>query len=282
MFPVGNEEAHPMTRYARCFSEDFDHSKPHVIMDAGIRVLEVSKIVGTVDKCGELDANFQYVSRSDRSEISRRNRLEEAVKKYHFFPAIDVYQYRGRYYVEDGNRRVATVRALKIDFIDAHVKEYILKEDEEALAGALARRRFESETGLRNIKLVHERGYEVLYSEIGRYPLKDGITQKAKQWYSGFYLDSCKKIQQSPLPEKYPDLNVGDIFVIIMQFYREFMKTIPENVRFETLISGFMFARMIPQKRLYRLFPFRFIRGLIFGEKRGFEPLSGEHGRRNE
>jgi hypothetical protein len=37
-------------------------------MDAGLRVVEVEKIIGTVDKFGELDRRFRPLRRRDRGE----------------------------------------------------------------------------------------------------------------------------------------------------------------------------------------------------------------------
>ena len=87
-----------------------------------------------MDKCGELDSTFRYIKRKDRGERSRRHRLEEAAREYRFFPPIDVLLYKGRYYVVDGNRRVSAAKGMKVEFIDAHVKEYIHKGDVELMS----------------------------------------------------------------------------------------------------------------------------------------------------
>jgi hypothetical protein len=145
-----------MKRRVRCFHEDFEKTKPYTVMDAGIRVIEVKQVVGTVDKCGELDDSFRYIKRRDNAERSRRYRLEQAAKRYQFFPPIDVYL----------------------------------------------------------------------------------------------------------LPSFYPALTEGDIFVLIVRFYREFMGGVPTE-DFHVLISGFMFAHTIPERRIWRKYPFRLIGKLI-------------------
>ena len=48
----------------------------------------------------------------------------------------------------------------------------------------------------------------------------------------------------------------GDLFVLITEYYKDFMKGIPRDTGFQTLISGFMFARRIPERRKYRKFPY--------------------------
>lgn len=254
-----------MAHYVKCFEEELDKEESYNIFDAGLRVIEVKKIVGTVDKCGELDEKFRYVKRMDNVERSRWTRLRQAAGDYHTFPAIDVYIYRGFYYVVDGNRRVAAAKALSMEFIDANVKEYISQSDKSELSGMFFRRRFENDTGLKNIHLTHEIGYRELLEEASAFR-GESIIEKAKNWYSEFYLPACNSIGKSTLLSEYPDLSEGDIFVVITEFYKEYMGGFPANTGFQTLISGFMFARKIPERRLYRTFPFHVLRRL-FGLK---------------
>lgn len=258
-----------MRRRVRCFYEDFNKTAPYTIMDAGIRVIELKRIVGTVDKCGELDEGFSYIKRKDNIERSRRYRLEQATKRYHFFPPIEVCLYRGNYYVVDGHRRVAASMALKIEFIDAHVLEYIHKSEGGAISGALLRRRFESETGLRNINLTVESGYGVLLEEVKKFH-GEGISENLKKWYSEIFLPACSVIRESQLLSFYPELNERDIFVLIARFYNDFMGGIPAE-DFQAVISGFMFAHSIPEHRRWRNSPFRLLGKLI--NRRGKFPV---------
>jgi hypothetical protein len=252
---------------------------PHTVMDAGLRVIEVRRITGTLDKCGELDADFRYIKRRDRGERSRWHRLNEAARSYHFFPPIDAVFYRGEYYVIDGNRRVAVAKAFKVEYIDANVKEYVLRDDAESSAGALSRRRFESRTGLKNINLFNETGYEVLLDEMSRAPVTGGpvkrdVRSSARKWYSEIFIPAHSEIAKSELPKVYPGLTPGDIFVLILRFYRDFFGGLPEDVSFRTAISGYLFAHALPQRRPWRFFPFRLLQTLITGrsEKEGFAP----------
>lgn len=260
-----------MIKYIKCFDEVFDKTKPYTIMDGGARVIQVKKIVGTVGKCGELDKNFRYIKRSDISERRRWYRLKEAAEKYHFFPSIEVYKYEGQYYVVDGNRRTAAAKALGMEFIDAHIKEYVHKSDKQRLKGALSRRRFESETGLRNLDLTHENGYGILLDEVISYPYGENMPEKVRKWYSERHLPACSKIEKSTLPARYSGHVTGDIYIMVTEFYRDFMGGVPNNTGFETLISGFKFVHKIPERRFFRLLPFRVFHFLFFRKCRKSE-----------
>jgi hypothetical protein len=153
------------------------------VFDGGLRVIEVSKLKGSVDKCGELDARFRYIKRRDRRECSRRYQLEEAQKRNIFLPPIEVYLYGGEYFVLDGHRRVASALNLGIEFLDAHIREYVYQGDALGMAGVLSRKRFESETGIRNIALTYEYGYKILLEDILRYFEGAVSEQKARNCY---------------------------------------------------------------------------------------------------
>ena len=84
-----------MKRQVKCFGEVLDKGVSYAVMDAGLRVVEVRAITGTVDKCGELDDHFQYMRRRDRNEYSRRHSIFEALRKDTLFPPVSLYLYRG-------------------------------------------------------------------------------------------------------------------------------------------------------------------------------------------
>ena len=53
------------------------------------------------------------------------------------------------------------------------------------------------------------------------------------------------------------DLLAEDIYVLMVDFYRDLLGGLPPNTSPKTLISGYLFARRIPEKRLYRSIPSR-------------------------
>jgi hypothetical protein len=239
-------------RRVKCFEDELIRGESYAIMDAGLRVVEVKRITGTVDKCGELDEQFHYVKRHDRHERNRRYHVKQAFQRNIFFPPVDLYFYRGEYYVVDGNRRVAAAREMGIDYIDAKVTEYISRKNYIEVAGAMYRRKFESLTGIRNIALTHENGFEILLREVEDHVEGDDVAVRGRNWYSQEFLPRCKKIEKSVLPHHYGDIQVGDIYVLIGEFYRNFMGGIPEGADYGTVISGFVFAHGLRRRRIFR------------------------------
>ena len=262
-----------MIKYTKCFDDEFDKDKSYSVLDAGLRVIKVKRITGTVDKCGELDKKFRYIKRHDVGERSRQHQLMQAAEKFSFFPAIDVILYKGEYFVIDGNRRTSVAIALGMDFIDANVKEYIHKEGNGALSGAIYRRRFEGVTDLKNIDLSIEAGYKYLIDEVSAYTPDKNNPGSGKMWYTQQFLPACSEIKRSRLPDLYPDISTSDIYVLVMRFYKDILgedhvSAGRGSVGFQAMISSFMFAHKLKRKRIYRLFPFRMLGSFFYRQGR--------------
>ncbi len=95
--------------------------EPRQLRDAGEQFIPVAKIVGSVDGAsGLFDRKFRPVS--DRAR-ARLGRVLVAMRQGKSLPPIDVWAWRGEYYVLDGHHRVAAAHALGRDYIGAHVVE---------------------------------------------------------------------------------------------------------------------------------------------------------------
>jgi hypothetical protein len=96
---------------------------PRQLREAGEQLIPVARIVGSVDGASQLfDRNFRPVS--DRAR-ARLGSVLVAMRQGEPFPPIEVWAWRGEYYVLDGHHRVAAARALGSDYISAHVIEVV-------------------------------------------------------------------------------------------------------------------------------------------------------------
>ena len=172
----------------RCFDAEIAKYTPYATYEAGLRVVEVNRITGTVNKCYELDSRFRTVRRRDRKEHWRRGRLTEHSVQFYSLPPIDTYLLGGEYYVIDGNRRVAAAKEFGLEFMDANVTECVPQADKGAHRGVVSQRFFEQQTGLKNIRLDYTRGYADLLKEVREYGKSEDIPYQARDWYSYVYL----------------------------------------------------------------------------------------------
>jgi hypothetical protein len=96
---------------------------PRQLREVGEQFLPVASIVGSVDGASQLfDRNFRPVS--DRAR-ARLGSVLFAMRQGEPLPPIEVWAWRGKYYVLDGHHRVAAARALGSDYISAHVIEVV-------------------------------------------------------------------------------------------------------------------------------------------------------------
>ena len=87
----------------------------------GRKVVEVSKIVGSVGRHGEFDPNFMPA----KSSLSHKwKRIDRALRRGVELPAVSLYKIGDAYFVEDGNHRVSVSRYQGIEMIDAEVTEF--------------------------------------------------------------------------------------------------------------------------------------------------------------
>jgi hypothetical protein len=87
----------------------------------GRKVVEVSKIVGSVGRHGEFDRNFMPA----KSNLSCKwKRIDGALRRGVELPAVSLYKIENAYFVEDGNHRVSVSRYQGIEVIDAEVTEF--------------------------------------------------------------------------------------------------------------------------------------------------------------
>jgi hypothetical protein len=190
-------------RRVECFDEEIRRYGPYATIEAGLRVIEVKRITGSVNKCHELDRRFRTIRRRDRRERWRRSRLDRRSLEYYSIPPIDAYLLSGQYYVIDGNRRVAAAKQFGLEFMDAHVTECVPHGNKEAHRGVVSRRLFEQQTGLKNIRLDYTSGYADLLEEVMEYTEGHDIAECARQWYSEVYLPRLGLIAESELKSGY-------------------------------------------------------------------------------
>jgi hypothetical protein len=249
----------------KCFGEEIREYGPYATIEAGLRVIEVKRITGSVNKCHELDRRFRTHRRRDRKERWRRSRFDQHSLQFYSIPPIDVYLLSGEYSVIDGNRRVAAAKQYGLEFMDAHVTECVPHGNREAQRGAVSQRLFEQQTGLKNIRLDFTSGYADLLEEVRECTGEDDIAESARSWYAEVYLPRVGLIAESELKKRYEHIREGDLYLMVSRFFKELMGGVPQDVGFDAVISAFLFARRLRSKRLFRRFPLRQVFALLRG-----------------
>lgn len=204
---------------------------------AGLRTIEVARIVGTVDRSDDFDQDFLPRTPQTRE---RWERLERAFPTLGF-PPISVYQVNDVFFVIDGNHRVALAKQKGAEFIDAEVTQIHtdIEIDEnidfEKMFYLEQARRFMQESGLERsrpmaridftrpqgfielLDVVKAHGYDLMM-ERGEMLQPDEI---AADWYDRVYLPAVESIRWERLLEIEPGSTEGDLFLWVLQRRRE-------------------------------------------------------------
>src|SRR5918998_2538123 len=87
----------------------------------GRKVVEVSKIVGSVGRHEEFDRDFMPV----KASLSYKwRRVDRALRRGEELPAVSLYKIGDAYFVVDGNHRVSVARYQGVEMIDAEVTQF--------------------------------------------------------------------------------------------------------------------------------------------------------------
>ncbi|QIN80388.1 transcriptional regulator [Rubrobacter marinus] len=87
---------------------------------AGMRVVPVSKIVGSVGRHRDFDRSFLPAR---ASVAGRWKKIDQAMMRAEELPPVSLYKIGDAYFVRDGNHRVSVARRQGIEMIDAEVTE---------------------------------------------------------------------------------------------------------------------------------------------------------------
>jgi hypothetical protein len=104
-----------------CFDEVRKAHRAHNRLYLGRRVVEVSKIAGSVGRHEDFDRGFMPTKASLQSRWKRVNR---AFHRWEELPLVRLYKIGSCYFVEDGNHRVSVARYQGVEWIDAEVIEF--------------------------------------------------------------------------------------------------------------------------------------------------------------
>ncbi len=126
--------AAPTHGNAKSFETEVEHAGITARVDAGMKTIPASKVVGSVGRSQNLRSDFFY--RTGQAMTARFTRIGKAMDEGKVLPPIEVYKAKLKrqdgdrevekteYYVVDGHHRVAMAKAKGQDYLDAHVVEY--------------------------------------------------------------------------------------------------------------------------------------------------------------
>lgn len=199
----------------------------------GIRTVEISRIVGSVNRYRDFDRAFLPV----HNRIANRwQNIDRAFYEDVSLPPVVLYKVGEVYFVVDGHHRVSVARQQGQEFIEAEVRECHVKvpvgpdlqpEDLEILG---ARVEFLERTGLdrlrpgAQIEVTVPDGYSRILEHIAVHRYFMGLDEKrdiseeeaVTHWYDTVYLPIVKVIQDRDMLKEFPGRTEGDLYLWVL------------------------------------------------------------------
>jgi len=203
------------------FEKIREEEKAFTSIDRGTSLLPLKRIVGSVGRYHDFDAQFKPKG-YDSDE--RLKRITNDMRKGRTFPPISLYQIKDNYYILDGHHRFAAAKDLGQDEIKACILELLPSKDTLENRFYIERTEFRDRYGLpQSIDLTEfgqfkhladqiEEHREYLAAEQGN-PIS--LSQAAADWFKTIYLPLRKLIENSGLVESFKKRTVDDLYLYI-------------------------------------------------------------------
>lgn len=204
------EHHHPI----RSFAEDAARAGPVAPRSLGLRTVEVARIIGSVGRANDLEADFRPATRR-RLDEQRYLRILQLMDDGKALPPVVLYKLGYGYYVLDGNHRVAAAKQLGQLEIEALVTEFVSLGDPQAQRVFAERRAFERATGLTRIGAVLPGQYPHLEDMIRAYAQEHGfddLREAAQRWETEVYRPVARQIRALHLTQRFPGERTADVF----------------------------------------------------------------------
>lgn len=200
---------------------------------AGVRAIEVGRIVGSLDRSSDFDRAFTPRHRlSSQRLASLRAAFPDGS-----FPPIEAYEVGGAFFVSDGHHRVALAQERSAEFIDAEltlletnyeigpdvdVRQLVHTEQQRTLLQdsglALARPdavvEFSRPGGYPELlELIKAHGYDLALRR-GELPDREEV---AADWFDTVFAPGVAALRRESLPEAYRYKTDADLFLWVYQ-----------------------------------------------------------------
>jgi len=203
----------------------------------GVRAVPVDRVVGTLDRSGAFDAQFRPVLPDSQA------RLQSLARAFPdgTFPAINVIEFGGDYFVVDGHHRIWLARQRGMDFIDAEVTRistpFQLPPDVDlpTLIHTEQKLRFLDGSGLgrarptADITFSRIQGYpellEVVHAHAHALCVAAGrllpAEETAGQWYDAEYVPGVAALRHEGVDRLYAYKTDADLWLWVHQLQRQ-------------------------------------------------------------
>jgi nucleotide-binding universal stress UspA family protein len=230
----------------RNFADDLALAGATLPVPLGLREIPIERIVGTVGRARDLDADFMPLN-ARRRQDDRFKRIARAMDDGVALPPIQLYKLGYNYYVLDGHHRIAVAKWRGVEEMDADVTEYLSSSNAIQQRVFSERREFERRFGLVRVGATRPGTYPRLREMIEEFaeserraqglhgvPVASGadrppvagevgdeLKKLAAGWYYTFFQPLAGQIRAKHLGRAFPGERTADILVRLRDFRAE-------------------------------------------------------------
>lgn len=227
----------------------FDQAKAKLNLqesrDLGVMTVEVAKIIGSVGRWRDFDASFRLTNPATKRRFEI---ISQKMAEGYEFPPVELYKVQDRYYVADGNHRVAAAKRLGVAYIDAHVREFFADPEHEAETVYWAERSaFEKATGRSDVDFARPDHYSRLLSGLDRFRRQETkrlgyelqLSAVAQTWRKEIADPVRRIIRREGLCKQFPGWTEDDVVLHTIRQNYGLMRAIrgPEKANYREAIA---------------------------------------------
>lgn len=228
------------------FDRHFNQNGLTDSVELGLRTVEVKNIVGSVNRWQDFDSHFRFKLTS-RGAMERFAKIKRLLEQGEVLPPVDLYKIRDKYYVVDGNHRVAAAKEIGQIYIDAHVTEWLPPRDSANNLLWRERADFEFRTGLSTIDFTELGLYDTLLKQIEQFRreeyeqqhLTDNFFIVSKQWFEVIYWPVVEQIRKEQLLDHFPNRSEADLFLYATYHKMAKSRLTNEKVTYREALADF-------------------------------------------
>ena len=231
---------------------------------AGVREIELDKVIGSVNRYQEFDREF-LPKRWQTGD--RWSRVRRSFQEGPGFPPISVYQVGEAYFVSDGNHRVSVARQLGLQRIEAEVTRLVpsVPIDEHTDIPALIVKAeysdFLKDTSLdrlrpeQQIEFTRPGRYAVLLEHIEKHRYFLGIDRGREiahedavvSWYDNLYMPLVSIFREERILQGFPKRTEADLYVWVTRHLFLLRERFGDEVGLDDAVRDFARKHRLPR-----------------------------------
>jgi hypothetical protein len=211
----------PKSATVKRFRDEQQKEGAYEYRDRGLQTVKLLNIVGSVNRYLDFDSRFRLKKDKPRERLLTIRAIMERGKP---LPPVDLYKIKDRYFVLDGNHRIAAAKERGFKEINARVMEFLPSRGTAENILYRDKTEFQDKTGLQQpINLTEPGQYRNLLRQIRQHQhflakqihSAVPLNEAAEDWYNTIYRPLTAMVEKAGLLDFFPERTASDLYAYI-------------------------------------------------------------------